>query len=115
VQPCNRATVQPRKFKPAEDEQEDIDPDGSTMSLETLLNIHNTLSVKAPILVPVVSTTAGAAREPKVTTRVEALWRTLVADCCEGVYPVPVECGFGFADWICSKVTRDLPCRKSWI
>jgi hypothetical protein len=35
-----RATVQLRKFKPAEDEQEDIDPDGSTMSLETLLNIH---------------------------------------------------------------------------
>jgi hypothetical protein len=65
----------PHRFvvNPTEDGQKNIDPDSSTMSLDTLLNIHNILSVKAPILVPVIFTAAGAAHEPKVTRRVEAL------------------------------------------
>jgi hypothetical protein len=33
-------------------------------------------------------------------TRVEALWRTLVADYCSDTYPAPVTTGFGFSDWV---------------
>jgi hypothetical protein len=33
-------------------------------------------------------------------TRVEALWRTLIADNCSDTYPAPVATGFGFAEWV---------------
>lgn len=39
-------------------------------------------------------------------TRVEAYWRTLVADCIDGHHPAPVSCGFGFSDWICQKLIK---------
>jgi hypothetical protein len=38
---------------------------------------------------------------------VEALWRTLLADCYEEQSPAPLECGFGFADWVCSKLALE--------
>jgi hypothetical protein len=38
---------------------------------------------------------------------VEALWRTLLADCYEEQCPAPLECGFGFADWVCTKIALD--------
>lgn len=33
-------------------------------------------------------------------TRVEALWRTLVADYSSNTYPAPVATGFGFSEWV---------------
>lgn len=39
-------------------------------------------------------------------TRVEALWRTMTADCFDGQHPAPIRCGFGFSDWICLQIRR---------
>lgn len=38
---------------------------------------------------------------PPPMTRVEALWRTLMADVFENQYPAPITCGFAFSDWVC--------------
>jgi hypothetical protein len=62
-----------------------------------------------PAAIPVVAVPSGlnignAKLDSRTISRVEILWRTLVADQFEGVHPVPVDCGFGFSDWICQKL-----------
>ena len=37
---------------------------------------------------------------PMAQSRVEALWRTLIADCLGGEHPAPLEAGFGFGDFV---------------
>ncbi len=32
----------------------------------------------------------------------------MIADSYEGQHPAPMKCGFGFADWICTKIKLDL-------
>ncbi|CZR54836.1 uncharacterized protein PAC_04720 [Phialocephala subalpina] len=41
-------------------------------------------------------------------SRLEALWRTLVADTFGGQQPAPVECGFAFSEWICDEFSNDI-------
>lgn len=42
------------------------------------------------------------------TPRVEALWRTLIADACDGSHPASVTYGFAFADWFCMELMQDV-------
>jgi hypothetical protein len=39
-------------------------------------------------------------------TRVEALWRTLTADCIEEKHPAPIPYGHGFSNWTCKQINR---------
>jgi hypothetical protein len=41
-------------------------------------------------------------------TRVEAYWRTLVADSFEGEYPTPLRCGFGLSAWVTNELRKSL-------
>ncbi|KAF1834213.1 hypothetical protein BDW02DRAFT_463003, partial [Decorospora gaudefroyi] len=44
------------------------------------------------------------AESPRQQTRVEALWRTLLLDCCSKCSPAPIETGFAFGDWILRRI-----------
>ncbi|KAK4185047.1 hypothetical protein QBC35DRAFT_465906 [Podospora australis] len=41
---------------------------------------------------------------PSSPTRIEAYWKTLIADTMEDVYPAPFQFGFGFSAWIAEEL-----------
>ncbi|KAF2010619.1 hypothetical protein BU24DRAFT_61857 [Aaosphaeria arxii CBS 175.79] len=46
--------------------------------------------------------------EPGTMSRVEALWRTMIADAYSDIHPAPVSIGFGFSDWVAAHIHHSL-------
>lgn len=83
----------PVQYKPAADTASGLDADGAKgeRTNQPTLNYGRTDASEAC---------------KRSVTRVEAYWRTLVADCFQGEHPASLECGFAFSDWICLHLQR---------